>query len=89
MFHASPSLRIGLCFVLEVLGEGEAGTEVKLLSPQLHGLSVVGDLCEGFLDRCKFWICMSVFVFCLHALLQSTVSAAVDTSYAIASAGAD
>lgn len=81
-----PQDRIHL--VLEALGEGEAAAEVERI-PQLHGLSVVGDMCEGFLDRCKFWICISVSVFCLHALLQSTVAAAVDPSYAAASAGAD
>lgn len=30
-----------------------------------------------------------LFFFCLHALLQSSVSAAIDTSYATASAEAD
>lgn len=61
----------------------------EVVQPTIHGLSVVVDTCEGFLDWCKFWLCISVFVFCLHALLQSSVTAAVDTSYAIASAGAD
>lgn len=49
VFHASPSLRIGLHFFLEVLGESEAGVEVER-SCSAHSLMA-----------CQWWvICVKV-----------------------------